>query len=182
MSKQTFSVNSYDRFFIANEWRTPSSTDTFRVINPATEQTIAAVRRDAQRADLDSAVMAAREAFDHGPWPRMSAADRADCMKELSAALQQDIPGLAWVITREMGCPVSFSTAGQTYASIMVLDYFAGLARSFPFEQDRQGMMGPVKVRQEAVGVVAAITPWNVPLFTAMLNWPGTGRWLHRLD
>ncbi|MCB1704087.1 MAG: aldehyde dehydrogenase [Halioglobus sp.] len=169
MSEQTFTVKSYERFFIGNEWKTPSSTDTFKVINPATEEVIASVPA-ARQADVDAAVMAAREAFDHGPWPRMSPSERADCMKELSAALQQDIPGMAALITREMGCPISFSMAGQTFAPIMVLDYFAGLAATFPFEQDRQGMMGPVKVRQEPVGVVAAITPWNVPLFTAMLK------------
>ncbi|CAA0080766.1 Geranial dehydrogenase [Halioglobus japonicus] len=169
MTEQVFTVKSFDRFFINNEWSAPSSTATFEVINPATEQSIATVPAG-QSADIDSAVMAAREAFDHGPWPRMSASERADCMQELSTALQRDIPGMASVITQEMGCPISFSTAGQTFAPIMVLDYYAGVARNFPFEQGRQGMMGPVVVRQEAVGVVAAITPWNVPLFTTMLK------------
>ena len=169
MSDQSFTVKSYDRFFIANEWCVPSSTATFDVINPATEKIIATVPA-AQHADIDVAVMAAREAFDHGPWPRMSASDRADCIKELSAALQRDIPGMASIISQEMGCPITFSTAGQTFAPIMVLEYYADLAKNFPFEEDRQGMMGPVKVRQEALGVVAAITPWNVPLFTAMLK------------
>lgn len=169
MSQQNYTVNSYDKFFIANDWRTPSSTSTFDIINPATEQVIATVPAG-QTADIDAAVAAAREAFDHGPWPRMSATERAACMKELSAALQQDIPGMASVITQEMGCPNSFSTAGQTFAPIMVLDYYAELATTFPFEQDRQGMMSPVIVRQEPVGVVAAITPWNVPLFTTMLK------------
>lgn len=169
MSEQVFTAKSHDRFFIANEWTTPSSTARFEVINPATEQVLATVPA-AQNADIDSAVAAAREAFDHGPWPRMSASERAACMSELSAALQRDIPGMASVISQEMGCPMSFSTTGQTFAPIMVLDYYAGLAKTFPFEADRQGMLGPVKVRQEAVGVVAAITPWNVPLFTTMLK------------
>ena len=169
MTEQAFTVKSHERFFIANEWRSPSSADTFEVIEPASEQVIASVPA-ARQADVDAAVAAAREAFDHGPWPRMSAAERAACMKQLSAALQGDIPGMAGIITREMGCPMSFSTMGQTFAPIMVLDYYADLAASHPFEQDRQGMLGPVKVRQEAVGVVAAITPWNVPLFTTMLK------------
>lgn len=169
MSDHIFTVKSHDRFFIGNEWHAPSSNATFEIINPATEQIIATVP-EAQNSDIDVAVMAAREAFDHGPWPRMSAADRADCLKQLSVQLQQDIPGMAAIISQEMGCPISFSTAGQTFAPIMILEYFADLAKEFPFEQDRQGMMGPVKVRQEAVGVVAAITPWNVPLFTAIIK------------
>jgi len=54
----------------------------------------------------------------------------------------------------------------------MVLAYFTNLARSYPFEELRQGMMGPCLVRHEGVGVVAAIVPWNVPLFTIMLKPP----------
>ena len=69
-----------------------------------------------------------------------------------------------------MGSPISFSNLGQAMAANMVLDYFTGLAREFAFEETRQGMMGPCVVRHEPVGVVAAIVPWNVPLFTIMLK------------
>lgn len=162
-------IKSHQHFFIGNEWVRPSSAAEFEVINPATEQCIATVP-EAQNADIDRAVQAAREAFDHGPWPTMTGSERAKCMRQLSEVLQQDVPGLASIITQEMGCPISFSMAGQTFAPIMVLNYYADLAESYAFEEDRAGFLNPVKVRQEAVGVVAAITPWNVPLFTAMLK------------
>ncbi|NIB38918.1 aldehyde dehydrogenase [Pseudomaricurvus alkylphenolicus] len=162
-------ISSYQHFYINNEWQAPSGHAEFSVINPATERIIATVPKG-ENADIDRAVAAAREAFDKGPWPRMSAAERAQCMKELSAALQADLPALAALITQEMGSPMSFSLPGQAYASTMVLDYYAQLAQSYPFEEQRAGLQKPLLVRGLPVGVVAAITPWNVPLFTLMLK------------
>ena len=59
---------------------------------------------------------------------------------------------------------------GQVFAATAVLDFFTGLTREFPFEEIRHGMMGPVLVRHEPVGVAAGIIPWNVPLFIIMLK------------
>jgi betaine-aldehyde dehydrogenase len=59
---------------------------------------------------------------------------------------------------------------GQVMAAHMVLDTYINIARTYEFEQLRHGMLGPALVRREAVGVVAAIVPWNVPLFTIMLK------------
>ena len=59
---------------------------------------------------------------------------------------------------------------GQVFAATMVLDYYTGLARDYAFEERRQGVLGPTLVRREAVGVVGAIVPWNVPLFVTMLK------------
>lgn len=162
-------IKSYDKLFINNEWIEPSSSAKLSVINPTTEQCIATTP-EGQKTDIDAAVAAAREAFDNGPWPRMSADQRADCMAELSQVLQQDIPGLATLITQEMGSPMSFSTRSQAFTPVIVLDYYAGVARNYAFEEKRQGMVSPVVVRGEPVGVVAAITPWNAPLFTLMLK------------
>jgi betaine-aldehyde dehydrogenase len=91
-------------------------------------------------------------------------------MARLLAALQERSAEMATTITDEMGSPISFSHLGQVMASNMVLDYFTRLAREYPFEEVRDGMLGPSLVRREAVGVVAAIVPWNVPQFTIMLK------------
>lgn len=56
----------------------------------------------------------------------------------------------------------------------MVLDYFTNLTRTFPFEEVRPGMMGPLPARKEPVGVVAGMIPWNVPLFITMLKFAPT--------
>jgi betaine-aldehyde dehydrogenase len=91
-------------------------------------------------------------------------------MVKLFSILQERAPELAVTITSEMGSPISFSNLGQVMAANMVLDYYIGLTREYPFEELRPGLQGPTLVRQEPVGVVAAIVPWNVPLFTSMLK------------
>ncbi len=162
-------MQTHDKLFIGGQWCAPSSGATIDVISPHSEEAIARVP-EAREADVDAAVAAARRAFDTGPWPRMAAAERAAHMAQLSAILQGRSEEIAETITREMGSPISFSNLGQAMATNMVLDYYTGLAREFAFEELRQGMMGPCLVRHEPVGVVAAVVPWNVPLFTIMLK------------
>src|SRR6202158_6344820 len=159
----------HERLFIGGDWVPPATSATIEVISPHSEEIIARVP-EGREADMDRAVAAAREAFDHGPWPRLHAAQRADFMAKLLSILQERAPELAATITSEMGCPISFSTLGQVMGANMVLDYYIGLAREYPFEEVRPGLQGPTLVRREPVGVVAAIVPWNVPLFTIMLK------------
>jgi betaine-aldehyde dehydrogenase len=77
---------------------------------------------------------------------------------------------MADVITAEMGSPSSWALMGQVYSASMVLDGWADLAETFPFEELRAGALGPVLVRKEPVGVSAGIIPWNVPLFIVALK------------
>ena len=81
-------MKSYNEFYIGNEWVKPSSKDRLKVINPFTEEEIASVP-EAKEADMDLAVNAARDAFDNGPWPRMSATERAKCMSQLYELLSR---------------------------------------------------------------------------------------------
>jgi betaine-aldehyde dehydrogenase len=162
-------MTNHDKLFIGGDWVASTGTGTIEVISPATEEVIATVP-EATTADVDRAVAAAREAFDHGPWPRMAPSERADVMGKVSQLLQGRAEELSKVISEEMGTPISWSLFGQVFSSTMVLDYYAKLAREYPFEELRAGMMGPALVRREAVGVVGAIVPWNVPLFTIMLK------------
>ena len=74
-------VPSFDKLFIGGEWVTPASTSVIEVHNPATEELIGTVL-EGNEVDMDRAVEAARNAFDHGPWPTMPATERADAMGE----------------------------------------------------------------------------------------------------
>ncbi|HEY8517426.1 MAG TPA: aldehyde dehydrogenase [Candidatus Binatia bacterium] len=156
-------MQTYDRLFIGGEWVAPSSSDTIDVVSPATEEVIARVPAG-KPADIDRAVTAARAAFDDGPWPRLTVAERVDWMRKLSQALQARMDDIARAITTEMGCPISVSTMAQALPPGMVLDKYAEIASSHPFEQERPGLFGPVIVRQEPVGVCGLIVPWNFPL------------------
>jgi betaine-aldehyde dehydrogenase len=122
---------------------------------------------DSTEADVDKAVALARDAFDNGPWPRMTPAARGEILTTVSQAIQADMQAFAELITTEMGSPVSWGTMAQVFAPTMILDYYAGLASTFQFDEVRQGLMGEVLVAKEPVGVVGAIAPWNVPMFIA---------------
>ncbi|MCZ7528710.1 MAG: aldehyde dehydrogenase [Acidimicrobiia bacterium] len=159
----------HDRLYIGGEWVAPSTTSTIEVVSPFTEEVVGRVP-EAREADVDRAVAAARVAFDEGPWPRTSPAERADVIAKVSQLLQGRMEELAKLITTEMGSPISFSMTGQTIASTMILDFYTGLAREYAFEEVRQGVFGPALVRQEPVGVAGAIVPWNVPLFVTALK------------
>jgi betaine-aldehyde dehydrogenase len=157
-----------DRLYIGGEWVAPAGTATIEVISPTTEEVIARVP-EASEGDVDRAVEAAKAAL-AGPYPLLSPDERADYLVKLSQAIQARSQELAEVITAEMGSPSSWSLMGQVFSSTMVLDGWAELTRTFPFEEIRPGALGPVMVRKEPVGVSAGIIPWNVPLFIVALK------------
>ena len=159
----TINVRHRDRLFIGGEWVAPHSGGRIDLVDPATEETFTQVA-EASEADMDRAVAAAREAFDRGPWPRMSHAGRAAIVADLATRLAARHPELAAAWTKQMGGVASFApnvTAGGTFQ----LNYFAGLASTYPFEIRQPASMGPGQaiIVREPVGVVAAIAPWNAP-------------------
>jgi aldehyde dehydrogenase (NAD+) len=158
-----------DTLYIGGQHEKPSSTNRIDVYSPYTEELVGRVP-EAGKADVDRAVDAARKAFDEGTWARRAPAERADVLDRLLAGLQARSGDIATTVTTEMGCPISFAHAGQAFATTMVLEFYAGLTRTFAFEETRPSMVGSALVRQEPVGVAAAIVPWNVPLFTIMLK------------
>ncbi len=159
-------MKAYDRLFIGGEWVSPAGTGKIEVINPTTEEVVGSVP-DATEADMDRAVAVARDAFDHGPWPKMTPVERATVLTKVSDALKADMQSVAELVSTEMGSPISWGTMAQVLAPTMIFDYYTGLASSFAFDELRDGLMGQVLVSKEPVGVVAAISPWNVPLFIA---------------
>ncbi len=161
----------HDRFYIGGQWVEPAGTATIEVISPHTEEVIGRVP-DGTPADMDRAVAAARDAFDNGPWPRMTPADRSDAVAKLAELYAARLGDFAELITQEMGSPITFSRLAQAPQPQMMLSYFAELGKTFAWEDERPGLFGPVIVRREPVGVVAAIVPWNVPQFTTMTKLP----------
>src|SRR5258708_13344981 len=164
-------MRQHDRLFIGGEWVAPAGTATIDVISPHTEAVIGRVPEGTE-AELDRAVAAARQAFDHGPWPRMSPAERAEIVGRLSAIYAERQNDMAELVTAEMGSPALFSIFGQAAIPQMVLQYYVDLAGTYTWEEERQGMLGPVTVTTEPVGVGAAIVPWNVPQSPPILNLP----------
>ncbi|MFS2291471.1 MAG: aldehyde dehydrogenase [Actinomadura sp.] len=162
-------MREHDRLFIGGDWAAPAGTGTIDVISPHTEEVIGRVPEGTE-ADIDAAVAAARRAFDEGPWPRMTPAERAEIVGRLASIYAERQQEMADLVTAEMGSPIMFSVFGQAAIPQMVLQYYVDLAGTYTWEEERQGMLGPVTVTQEPAGVVAAIVPWNVPQFTLMLK------------
>src|SRR5580658_8236626 len=77
-----------DRFFIGGEWVAPSSEATITVTDSATEQEFFSVA-EAQAADVGRAVESARRAFDAGPWPRLTHAERAEYLRAIATGLRK---------------------------------------------------------------------------------------------
>ncbi|MGH6696215.1 aldehyde dehydrogenase [Sphingopyxis sp.] len=157
------SLTNRDRHFIDGQWARPVEGGRIEVINPATAKRFGEAP-DGSVADIDAAVRAARLAFDNGPWPRMSAEDRATFLQRMADYLLARAEETTHLIIQEMGAPIAFLGRGGTAPAAM-LNYYADLAVELPPAEQRQGLAAPYLVRREPVGVVAAIVPWNGPLF-----------------
>ncbi|WP_369903184.1 aldehyde dehydrogenase family protein [Bacillus manliponensis] len=144
-----------------------ASGKTFTTPNPATGETLAIVA-EAGREDIHKAVIAARQAFDEGPWSRMSAAERSRLMYKLADLMEEHKEELAQLETLDNGKPIQETMNADLPLAIEHMRYYAGWATKLV------GQTIPVSgeyfnyTRHEPVGVVAQIIPWNFPLLMAM--------------
>ncbi|MDV7246436.1 MULTISPECIES: aldehyde dehydrogenase [Rhodococcus] len=160
-------MTDYDKLYIGGKWVAPSTDQVLEVFSPATEERVGSVPV-AGPQDIDAAVAAARRAFDDGPWPRMSPTERAQVIAKAAKLLEERAADIAGVLSSEMGQPPASVQMMQVTPSLATINYFAGLADSFPWTEERSGAFGRSRVTREPVGVVAAVIAWNVPLFLAI--------------
>jgi aldehyde dehydrogenase (NAD+) len=145
-----------------------SNRATFENVNPATEEVLG-VCADGTKEDAEAAIAAARRAFDESDWSRDPALRRR-CLEQLHAGLVEAKEQLRSIVVREAGAPVTLTPWMQIDAPLDMLPYWADLAERHPTEQrmDPVPFMGRPQgriLRREPVGVVGAITPWNVPFY-----------------
>jgi betaine-aldehyde dehydrogenase len=139
------------------------SGERFERASPA-HDVVVGTYPDAGSDDVERAVSSARRAFDEGPWPRMSGAERAGVMLKVADLIRRDADDLARAETLEMGKPIS-QARDEVEATAELWAYAATLARHA--YGDAHNMLGQdvlAVVLHEPVGVVAMITPWNFPL------------------
>jgi betaine-aldehyde dehydrogenase len=140
------------------------------VTDPSTRDTVG-VAALGSPADVDAAVAAARESFDGGEWSRANPAERAGVLHKAADLLEDRLPDMADLLTRELGCPLWFGEGAHASNAFRHLRYYADLVGSTDVEETRVDDGGAVSVvTQEPVGVVAAITPWNSPLSNPMMK------------
>jgi betaine-aldehyde dehydrogenase len=157
-----------DRLFIGGNWAKPAGSDVIEVISPITEEVFGRTPA-AIPADIDRAVIAAREAFDAGAWPKMSIAERGEYLLRMGALLEPHAAEAIDLQINEMGAPRKF-LHGRIGAFETQVRNAIRTAQSVPTREIRDGVAGNVVVLREPIGVVAAIIPWNGPVSSLLLE------------
>ncbi|XP_052214728.1 aldehyde dehydrogenase, mitochondrial-like isoform X3 [Dreissena polymorpha] len=158
----------YTQLFINNEWVNSQSGKTFPTLNPCTGKEICQVQ-EADKADVDLAVKAARAAFRRGsPWRKLDASKRGQLMNKLARLMRENITYIASLETLDNGKPY-LDAREDIIAATENIEYYAGWCDKI------HGQTIPVDgsyftfTRHEPVGVCGAIIPWNYPV--QMLAW-----------
>lgn len=153
------------QLFIDGQFVDAESGKTFTSPNPATGETFAEVA-EADKADIDKAVAAARRAFE-GKWSKLSARDRGRLLYKLSQLIERDTAQLAELETSDNGKPIKESTYIDIPSVVENFEYFAGWSTKIEGETiPVPGQMFNYTLR-EPVGVCGQIIPWNFPLLMA---------------
>ena len=140
-----------------------ASGETFDTLNPATQQLLARLPA-ADATDVDRAVVAARRAFDDGPWSTMKPFDRQRIMLRFADLVEARHDDLATLDTLDMGAPIQRMRANLRRA-VGMARFYAGLTTALRGETIANSIPGDflTHTRREPVGVVGAIIPWNNP-------------------
>jgi aldehyde dehydrogenase (NAD+) len=161
-------VPTATKLLINNEWVPSESGKTFTTSNPATGDEIAQIA-EADAADVNKAVKAARTAFECGPWRKTSASERGRLLNRLADLIERDGEELAYLESLDNGMPLTVARSVALPLTLGAFRYYAGWA------DKNQGKTIPVSgdyfcyTRHEPVGVCGQITPWNFPLL--MYSW-----------
>ncbi|MGW4063432.1 aldehyde dehydrogenase [Amycolatopsis sp. NPDC004747] len=160
---------TYEELFIGGAWTAPSSTELLDIRSPH-DNSVLGRAAQALPADVDRAVAAARAAFDEGPWPHTSPAERIAVVRRLAALREKRADEIAALISAENGSALWFTKAGQPGLTRQANAYLKA-AEEFGWEETLapSDPAAPFRsvVRREAIGVVAAIIPWNSPFSSA---------------
>ena len=138
------------------------------VIYPATEQTVSLLR-EADADEVAAAVLAARDAFDRGPWPRMHVDERKDILYRVRDLLRVHADELVHLECLNTGIPVHH-IRGHVTRMARNFEFFAEVASTVSGEAYTQAKGYLTYVTREPKGVAALIAPWNAPLHTALMK------------
>ncbi|MFE4451199.1 aldehyde dehydrogenase [Streptomyces sp. NPDC056796] len=160
---------TYDRLFIGGSWVEPSEQELLDIASPH-DRSVVARAAQAQPADMDRAVAAARKSFDEGEWRLTPPAERIAALRRFNALREENAEKIAHLISLENGSAGWFTRAGQPGLTRQANAYLKA-AEEFSWEEELlpSDPASPVRsvVRREAIGVVAAVIPWNSPFSSA---------------
>ena len=160
------------KLLIDGQWLDAAKGKTFPTFNPATGEILAQIA-EGEKEDIDKAVKAARKAFDHGPWRRMTTSDRGKLIWKLADLIEANLEEFAQLETLDNGKPVTVARVADVPLAADLFRYMAGWATkiegntiriSVPYTPGAQYLAYTLR---EPVGAVGQIIPWNFPLLMA---------------
>ena len=156
------------KMLIDGQWVAAASGKTFPVEDPATQEIVAQVPAG-EKEDIDRAVRAARKAFESGPWPKISPAERAKLAERLGDLLEKHADEFSELEALDNGKPVTNARRGDLPGSYEMFRYMAGWCQRLNGETIPVSSAGDwhAYTMREPVGVVGQIIPWNFPLLMA---------------
>ena len=154
------------RLLIDGQWADARSGKTFATINPADESVITQVA-EAGPEDVDAAVAAGRKAWDSGPWPKMSAADRGKILWRMGELILERLAHLSLLETLDTGKTLFDSGKIELPMAAQIFQFYAGAASKIAGRTPASRSDAFLFTLKEPVGVVAAIVPWNFPFLLA---------------
>jgi len=149
--------------YINGAWTESTGTESIDVINSATEVVIDSVPGGTVE-DVDKAANAAAAAFPE--WSARPREERAELIAAIGAGLAERQEELANLITQELGMPLSMTGPIQVGLAIGAFNGAAKAVSTFEWESELRNSL----IVREPIGVIAAITPWNYPLFQIALK------------
>jgi acyl-CoA reductase-like NAD-dependent aldehyde dehydrogenase len=153
------------RLLIGGEWVHAVSGKTFKTIDPSTEQVLTEVA-EADHADVDAAVKAARRAFEAPSWSGISPHARTRYLLKIADLIEQHAEELAVLETLDRGAPLAF-TAGRVASAAELFRYYAGWATKLHGTTNPSDASRFIYMLREPMGVCALINAWNVPIVMA---------------
>jgi phenylacetaldehyde dehydrogenase len=171
-AKVTSFVSRKHKMLINGKWVDSASGKRFPTYNPATGEVLAEIA-EGDRKDIDRAVEAARNAFENGPWPRLTPSERGRMLWKLADLIEQNLEEFAELESLDNGKPLTIARVADVPLAVDLFRYMAGWATKI------EGNTIPISVPytpgarylaytlREPVGVVGQIIPWNFPLLMA---------------
>jgi acyl-CoA reductase-like NAD-dependent aldehyde dehydrogenase len=144
--------------YIGGEWTAPTTAETHLVVDPATHEVVGSAPMSSTE-DVDHAVAAARAAFP--AWAATTPLERAKLLRALNVLIRGHATELARLVQLEMGAPFEFAFSEHVGTPIAIIDDYAEQLSHEPQPEH----VGTSLIVHEPIGVVAAILPWNYPLY-----------------
>ena len=167
MSGNSTELIRYDKIFVGGEWIAPATDNIINVLEAHSGKLFAQVP-EAGVTDIDAAVSAARRAFDEGPWPRMSADERAALLIKLADNLQARADEFARIGSTQNGGTLVLNQTANIPWGVNAPRAFAQLACDIALSEQRDCVNANAELRRMPVGVAAAIVPFNISFIGTM--------------